>query len=186
MHFIWNRSEINTSNGCFQLFFFHFRRSLSTLRNSLSNSSSCPGTPPLIRRTCITSGKANRVFRHHQVSPNNWTLTKLLHAPVRALARISELGVQKCVWSHFGWIGCPIPFYPIALYTKLWILGCPNSAVGCPKDTRTTIWLKAWRQLMFGTFHNPHSFTDCTISLRGRWPQGKIVLSVELWEFQFK
>ena len=36
----------------------------------------------------------------------------------------------------WGWIGCPIPFHPIALYTqKIWILGCP-------KDTQTSIWLK--------------------------------------------
>ena len=32
-----------------------------------------------------------------------------------ALARMSELGVQN---TQLGWIGCPIPFHPIALYTK--------------------------------------------------------------------
>ena len=38
-----------------------------------------------------------------------------IHIHSRALARISELGVQK---RNLGWTGCPIPFHPIALYTK--------------------------------------------------------------------
>ena len=47
--------------------------------------------------------------------PTTGLLLTTDHSMTRALARISELGVQKYI---FGWIGCPIPFHPIALYTK--------------------------------------------------------------------
>ena len=61
---------------------------------------------------------------------------------IRVLAWISELGVQKYTF-YLRWIECPIPFHPIALYKKIWILGCPKSAIGCPKDTQTPLWLMA-------------------------------------------
>ena len=54
----------------------------------------------------------------------------------RALARISELGFQK----HTFGVNSGVQFLFITLhykYKKIWVLGFPKSAVGCPKDTLT-------------------------------------------------
>ena len=50
-----------------------------------------------------------------------------------ALARISELSE----------LGVQFLFIPLHYTQQMWILGCPKSAIGCPKDTRTSLWLKA-------------------------------------------
>ena len=50
----------------------------------------------------------------------------------RALARISELVVQQYTFGK-NWVSNS---FNIQLhYLKIWILGCPKSAIGCPKDT---------------------------------------------------
>ena len=59
----------------------------------------------------------------------------------RALARIWELGVQKYTFGVE--LGVQFLFIPLHYTQKIWILGCPKSAIGCPKDTRTPLWLKA-------------------------------------------
>ena len=51
-----------------------------------------------------------------------------------ALARISELGVQKYTFG-MNLVSNSRLFHPIALYTKIGILGCPKSAIRCSKDT---------------------------------------------------
>ena len=44
-----------------------------------------------------------------------------------------DFGFCQCKWALWGWIGCPIPFYSIALYTKTWILGCQTISNGVSK-----------------------------------------------------
>ena len=91
---------------------------------------------------------------------------KLIEPSSRALARISELGVQKYTFGvnwvsnsfsshcHFFFISLPILFQLIALYTKRWLSGSPKSAIGCPKDKRTPLWLK--------TCHHQQKFLSIT------------------------
>ena len=68
--------------------------------------------------------------------------TEMLSPPLfRALARISELGVQKYTFG-VNWVSNSFSSHCI-IHLKIWILGCPKSATGCPKDTRTPLWLKA-------------------------------------------
>ena len=46
-----------------------------------------------------------------------------------------RIGCTKiCVW---GELGVQFLFIPLHLTQKIWILGCPKSAIGCPKDTQT-------------------------------------------------
>ena len=42
-----------------------------------------------------------------------------------------------------GELGVQFLFIPLHYTQKIWILGCPKSAIGCPKDTQTPLWLKA-------------------------------------------
>ena len=59
----------------------------------------------------------------------------------------------RCSKLHI-WGELDVQFFVIPLhYTqKIRILGCPKSAIGCPKDTHTPLWLKTW-------------FQDCKLSL---------------------
>ena len=73
---------------------------------------------------------------------------------IKALARISKSGVREY---SFGvkWVS-KFLFIPLHyIHTKYGsILGCPNQqSIGCPKDTRTPLWLKAWpRYLRLGIY----------------------------------
>ena len=52
-----------------------------------------------------------------------------------------RIGYPKIIW---GELGVQFFFIPLHYTQKIWILGCPKSAIGCPKDTQTPLWLKAW------------------------------------------
>ena len=53
------------------------------------------------------------------------------------------------IWIHYE---SPLLLFIPLNYTQIiWILGCPKSAIGCPKDTRTPLWLKAC--YMFDVYH---------------------------------
>ena len=88
----------------------------------------------------------------------------------RALARISELGVQK--YTFGGELGVQFLFIPLHYTQKIWILGCPKSVIGCPNDIRTPLWLKAWGQV---TDH----LNDCT-------QQGGMQIHVPIFHHRMK
>ena len=66
----------------------------------------------------------------NKISPSKQKIKK-----TRALARISEPGVQKYTFG-VNWVSNSFLSHCI-IHKKIWILGCP-------KDTRTPFWLKAW------------------------------------------
>ena len=58
-------------------------------------------------------------------------------------------GFQNWVFKIQIWGELCVQFLFMSLYytQKIWILGCPKSTIGCPKDTWIPLWLKACTQL---------------------------------------
>ena len=66
-----------------------------------------------------------------------------------------RIGCPKVqIW---GELGVQFLFIPLHYTPKIWVLGCPKSAIGCPKGTWTPLWLKPyirkvnliWRSIFF-------------------------------------
>ena len=56
-----------------------------------------------------------------------------------------RIGCPKVlIW---GELGVQFFFIPLHYTQKIWILGCPKSAIGCQKDTRAPLWLKEIQKL---------------------------------------
>ena len=78
----------------------------------------------------------------NQNNNNRWIL-KRIHAVIQGFSQDFWIGRLKIhIW---GELGVQFLFIPLHYTQNIWILGCPKSAIGCPKDTRTPLRLKACR-----------------------------------------
>ena len=76
--------------------------------------------------------------------PHELEAHTIKYIPNQGFSQDFRIGCPKIhIW---GALGVEFLFIPLHYTQKIWIFGCPNSALGCQKDTRTLLWLKACPQ----------------------------------------
>ena len=88
----------------------------------------------------IAKAQGLNVVIHMYTHVQYYSCTQVCIGTGTALARISELVVPKY---GVNWMSNSFSSH-CKIHQKNWILGCPKSEIGCPKDTWTPLWLKAW------------------------------------------